>query len=62
MTALSAVIGMVVGAVTVVVWSNLSGGLFELYEIVPWLSVCFTLDSIYKSLEGRAKRVNIESI
>jgi len=35
MTALSAVIGMVVGAVTVVVWSNLSGGLFELYEIVP---------------------------
>ena len=35
MTALSAVIGMIVGAVTVVVWSNLSGGLFELYEIVP---------------------------
>ena len=35
MTAISAVIGMVVGAVTVVVWSNLSGGLFELYEIVP---------------------------
>ena len=35
MTAASAIVGMVVGAVTVVVWSNLTGGLFELYEIVP---------------------------
>ncbi len=35
MTAASAIAGMIVGAVTVVVWSNLSGGLFDLYEIVP---------------------------
>ena len=35
MTALSALAGMVVGAVTVVLWSNLSGGIFDLYEIVP---------------------------
>lgn len=35
MTALSAVVAMVVGAITVVLWSNLSGGIFELYEIVP---------------------------
>ena len=35
MTALSAVAGMVIGAATVVVWSNLSGGIFDLYEIVP---------------------------
>ncbi|MFT7472642.1 MAG: sodium/proline symporter [Kiritimatiellia bacterium] len=35
MTATSAIAGMIVGAVTVVVWSNLSGGLFDLYEIVP---------------------------
>lgn len=35
MTAPSAIAGMVIGAVTVVVWSNLSGGLFDLYEIVP---------------------------
>jgi sodium/proline symporter len=35
MTAASAIAGMIVGAVTVVVWSNMSGGLFELYEIVP---------------------------
>jgi sodium/proline symporter len=35
MTATSAIAGMIVGAVTVVVWSNLTGGLFDLYEIVP---------------------------
>jgi sodium/proline symporter len=26
---------MIVGAVTVIVWKNLSGGIFELYEILP---------------------------
>jgi len=35
MTALSALAGMIVGAVTVVLWSNTSGGLFDLYEIAP---------------------------
>lgn len=35
MTALSAIVGMLVGATTVVIWSNLSGGVFDLYEIVP---------------------------
>lgn len=27
--------GIVVGGVTVVVWKQLSGGIFDLYEIVP---------------------------
>jgi sodium/proline symporter len=35
MTAIAAIVGMTAGAVTVVVWSNLTGGLFDLYEIVP---------------------------
>ena len=35
MTSLSAIIGMLLGAITVVVWSNLNGGVFDLYEIVP---------------------------
>ena len=35
MTVLSALVGMVVGAVTVVLWSNIEGGIFELYEILP---------------------------
>jgi sodium/proline symporter len=35
MTSQSAIAGMVLGAVTVVIWSNLGGGIFDLYEIVP---------------------------
>ncbi len=34
-TALAALAGMVTGAATVVLWSNLDGGIFDLYEIVP---------------------------
>ncbi len=32
--------GMVAGAVTVVVWKHLQGGIFDLYEIVPGFLVC----------------------
>lgn len=35
MTRLGALAGIVVGGVTVVVWGNISGGIFDLYEIVP---------------------------
>ena len=35
MTGLAALFGMLSGAVTVVVWANLTGGWFDLYEIVP---------------------------
>ncbi len=35
LTSYGVLAGMVVGAVTVVVWKNLSGGIFELYEIIP---------------------------
>jgi len=35
MTALSAMVGMLTGASTVLIWSRLSGGVFDLYEIVP---------------------------
>ncbi len=34
-TAAGAMVGMIAGAVTVVVWGNLEGGIFDLYEIVP---------------------------
>ncbi|MRG87409.1 sodium/proline symporter PutP [Salinibacillus xinjiangensis] len=34
-TAVGAIVGMIAGAVTVVVWANIKGGIFELYEIVP---------------------------
>ena len=35
MTAAGAIAGMATGAVTVVLWAQLEGGLFDLYEIVP---------------------------
>ena len=35
MTAHAAIAGMLTGALTVVSWSNLQGGIFDLYEIVP---------------------------
>ncbi len=34
-TTKGAVLGIIVGGVTVIVWKNLHGGIFELYEIVP---------------------------
>jgi sodium/proline symporter len=35
MTSQGAVAGVLVGAVTVMVWSQLSGGIFDMYELVP---------------------------
>jgi sodium/proline symporter len=35
MTRNGAVAGLLVGGITVIAWKNLSGGLFDLYEIVP---------------------------
>jgi sodium/proline symporter len=35
MTALSALVAMIVGSVAVLIWSNIDGGIFDLYEIVP---------------------------
>lgn len=44
MTRNGALSGIIVGAVTVIIWSNLSGGLFDLYELAPgfvfaWLAI-----------------------
>lgn len=35
MTALGAIIGIILGAFAVVVWHSLDGGIFDLYEIIP---------------------------
>ena len=35
MTRNGALAGMISGGLTVIIWKNLSGGIFELYEIVP---------------------------
>lgn len=52
MTGVSAMAGMVVGAVTVIVWEQLSGGLFDVYEIVPGFLFC-TLTIVVVSLLGK---------
>ncbi|HJN96751.1 MAG TPA: sodium/proline symporter PutP [Gammaproteobacteria bacterium] len=57
MTALSAVVGMLLGAVTVVVWSNLNGRIFDLYEILPgfaFASVAIITISLLKPEENDA--------
>jgi len=51
MTATAAIGGMVVGAVTVVVWSNLSGGIYDLYEIVPGFALASIMIIVISSLK-----------
>lgn len=57
--------GMVVGALTVIVWKNLSGGLFDLYEILPGFIFC-TIAVIVVSLvdkePSRETQAQFESI
>lgn len=40
-----AIVGMVVGGLTILIWKNLNGGIFDLYEIVPGFSL--SIISIY---------------
>jgi sodium/proline symporter len=40
MTRNGALAGMITGAVTVIVWKNLTGGIFEVYEILPGFILC----------------------
>lgn len=48
---LAVLVGIISGAVTVVIWKQLSGGWFELYEIVPGIIVS-TLSIVIFSLLG----------
>lgn len=35
-----ALLGMIAGAVTVIVWKQISGGIFDMYEILPGFLIC----------------------
>ncbi len=35
MTRNAALVGMLIGGITVIIWKQLSGGIFDLYESVP---------------------------
>ncbi len=51
MNAPGALAGMVAGGGTVLIWGSLSGGIFELYELVPGF-VLAGIASILVSLSG----------
>jgi sodium/proline symporter len=40
MTRNGALVGMILGAVTVIVWKQLEGGIFDIYEILPGFILC----------------------
>ena len=44
-----ALAGILIGGITIVVWKQLSGGIFELYEIVPGI-ICATVAIVVASL------------
>lgn len=45
-TAKGAITGLIAGGVTVIVWHNLKGGLFDVYEILPAFIICLALTII----------------
>jgi sodium/proline symporter len=51
---------MVTGAVTVIGWKNLSGGLFDLYEILPGFLLC-ALAAIVVSLLDKEPAAEIQA-
>lgn len=59
MTKTSAVAGMIVGAGTVFIWNRLSGGIFDLYEIVPAFALaCMVIVAV--SLLGKEPSQEIQ--
>jgi sodium/proline symporter len=59
MTRNGALAGIIVGAVTVIVWSSLKGGLFDLYELAPGF-LFSSLAIIIISLIGKAPSKEVQ--
>ena len=53
--------GMIVGAVTVIVWKHMTGGLFDLYEILPGFLFC-ALTVIIVSLLDKAPDKSVTEV
>lgn len=53
-----AVAGMLVGGITIIIWKNLSGGIFELYEIIPG----FLLSTISIYLVSKFDKIDNQQI
>ena len=61
MTRNGALVGMIVGATTVIIWKNLSGGMFELYEILPGFILC-SIAAILVSLLDKTPSREVKKI
>ncbi|MBH03439.1 MAG: sodium/proline symporter PutP [Xanthomonadales bacterium] len=57
MTSTGALAGMLVGAITVIVWKPLSGGIFDMYEIVPGFIFCAIAVVVASLLTRPSQRV-----
>lgn len=65
MTRNGALAGMITGGLMVIIWNNLSGGIFELYEIVPGFilaSVAIVLFSLIDKLPPKEVQEEFESV
>lgn len=51
MTAKGAIAGLITGGITVVVWHQLKGGIFNLYEIVPGFVICLIFSVVVSLLD-----------
>ena len=60
MTAVGAMAGMLSGALTVVIWSNLSGGIFDLYEIVPGFLIASLIVVIGSKLKPQSNQQTLQ--
>ena len=57
LTAKGATAGLIGGGVVVVIWHKLSGGIFNLYEIVPGFVVCLVLAVVISLITKKDKNV-----
>ena len=52
-TRLGATCGLICGGLTVVIWHNLHGGLFDVYEILPAFIICLLVTVVVSLLDKR---------
>ncbi len=57
LTAKGAIAGLIGGGIVVVAWHQLSGGIFELYEIVPGFVVCLVLAVVISLLTKKDETI-----
>ena len=62
MTGWGALAGLVTGAVTVVVWKQLSGGLFDLYELLPGFVFAAAAIVLVSLIDNEPEAVHLQRI